>query len=325
MAETTIHPLWHDTAGEPYLSGFRVRVTASEREAVGCEFPTTYFKRLAQQAAAQFVAQGALADGATFRYLVRAYPRAAKQQAARSLDLTIEEVPPSLTLKEGSLAEFLRASVPCGAAPSEDVPVFVPERILTETAALKESAGELETGGILIGHLYRDASTRDVFVVVTAQIPARHTQATSTRLRFTAETWTDVQAAIDLRRRDEAMVGWWHSHPIRHWCKCERAKQINYPLAKEFFSEQDVALHRAVFPRAYSVGLVVSDTPSSGPERWTVTGALFGWRRGLVEPRGFHLMENGNGRQRQATAGYFVVSRRSLMTTTEGGDHAQTP
>jgi len=51
-----------------------------------------------------------------------------------------------------------------------------------------------------------------------------------------------------------------------------------------FFSSQDEALHRTVFPKAFSLALVVSEIAEDDRRI-----ALFGWRRGRVEQRGFHI------------------------------------
>ena len=78
------------------------------------------------------------------------------------------------------------------------------------------------------------------------------------------------------------MVGWWHSHPVLEWCKdCAPEKRAQCALAQGFLSEDDRLLHRTVFPRAYSVALVVNDL-ESGP-----TFSLFGWSRGLIAAREF--------------------------------------
>jgi hypothetical protein len=119
---------------------------------------------------------------------------------------------------------------------------------------------------------------------VTGQIPARNTEADLTTLRFTAETWTQVQSTLDLRGREEIMLGWWHSHPKQAWCKqCPDDKQADCQLLCDFFSAHDRRLHRAVFPRAYSIALVVNDMADGH------TYSLFGWRKGQIELRGFHL------------------------------------
>ena len=127
---------------------------------------------------------------------------------------------------------------------------------------------------------------------MTAQIPAQHTEQELARLTFTPETWTAVDAALALRDGGEIQLGWWHSHPASHWCdacppeKRQRCKTAGTPSG-DFFSAHDVALHRAVFPRAYSIALVLSDgCGNAGTPVWR----LFGWRYGMVMARGFHLM-----------------------------------
>jgi hypothetical protein len=165
------------------------------------------------------------------------------------------------------------------------MPLFIPQRVLAEAKALSKEAGAKETGGILIGHLGRDSQLPEIFAQVTAQIPARHTEASLTSLTFTSETWTAVRNALDLRRKGELMLGWWHSHPVREWCKdCSAESQKACAMAVDFFSAHDHALHRTVFPRAYSVALVVNDLSEND-----ATFSMFGWRRGLLESRGFHL------------------------------------
>ena len=173
-----------------------------------------------------------------------------------------------------------------GPIADQDVAVFVQEFILDEIRGLMARAGAVETGGVLIGHLHRDDERNDVFLEIAAQIPARFTQQELTSLTFTPETWSDVDAAVALRGRDEIHVGWWHSHPAREWCKnCPAENRAVCKRSGEFFSSDDAALHRTIFPRAYSVGLVVSDSYASG-----LTFPMFGWKNGQIATRGFHVL-----------------------------------
>jgi hypothetical protein len=163
--------------------------------------------------------------------------------------------------------------------------VFVSPAVVEEATALTLDEGASETGGILIGHLHRDPVSGQVFVEITAQIPARHTVGSSVKLTFTADTWTDVRATIALRSHDEMMLGWWHSHPAREWCKeCPPERQRACPLGAGFLSSDDRALHRAMFPRAFCVALVMTNTTDGARAR------LFGWRSGVLQPRGFRLL-----------------------------------
>jgi hypothetical protein len=255
------------------------------------EIPLTYFFRLAQQAAEPSRTNGMLKAGERFRYVVTAFPTQPVDQQPERIHterFAVEAVRQPLQLHPLSLATLATQAQPYGQLHSEEYPVFLPASVLDEIVVLKQQAGSTETGGILIGHLHHDRSLPELFAEVTAQIPARHTQADAMHLTFTAETWTDVQSAVTLRHCNEIMLGWWHTHPVHAWCKCPRERQQHCPLATEFFSDEDDALHRTVFPRAYSVGLVLSDVPAV-TETWTTSWALFGWREGLVQARGFSV------------------------------------
>jgi hypothetical protein len=111
--------------------------------------------------------------------------------------------------------------------------------------------------------------------------------ATAQRLTFTSDTWTDFRRALELRRRDEIMLGWWHSHPVREWCrKCPIERQRDCAMRGDFLSEDDRLLHRTIFPRAWGLALVVNDVSFSDP-----THSLFGWRLGVIELRDFRVLD----------------------------------
>jgi hypothetical protein len=119
-------------------------------------------------------------------------------------------------------------------------------------------------------------------------VPARHTVGDAVKLTFTSDTWTDVRAAVALRRADELLLGWWHSHPAHAWCKaCPVERQRVCQLATGFLSAEDKALHRAMFPWAYTQALVVTHS-AAGLET-----KLFGWRHGALHERGFRLRQEG--------------------------------
>jgi len=284
--EALIEPLWHATAKEPYVRGFRVSFLPPHEE-VSADFSTAYFQDLAELAGSRFVEKGLLQAGDRFRYLVAAYARDEEPPETNRLSITTEEVAQALRLKESTLDLYQRVAEPCGETMADEMPVFIPQQVLDEVADLTRRAVERETGGILIGHLRRDHSIPEIFVEVTTQLAARHTVSELTKLTFTAETWTECRAALDLRRKDEIFLGWWHSHPVRQWqCKnCPVERQRVCRLARDYFSEHDRALQRTVFPRAYSLALVANDVAFS-----EISFSMFGWRSGGIEARGFHVL-----------------------------------
>lgn len=286
-----ILPLWDREAGEPYCRGFRVSIDRSGRSPCTSDFPAGYFRRLAAKAAALFVEKGKLEEGATFRYVVVALPKKDARDVSPGNGLQVEQRVAPLRLLESSLHEWQQRATPVGVIDGDDMPVFVPQFLLDQVTAQTTAERGRETGGILIGHLHHDTQP-EIFAEVTAQIPAEHTRGDSVKLTFTPETWAAVDAAIKLRGQSEYYLGYWHSHPVRSWCaarECTLEKQRNCKLARDFFSTDDEALLRAVFPRGYSLALVANDTAFQD-----ITFSWFGWREGSIQPRGYYLMGDRN-------------------------------
>jgi hypothetical protein len=286
--DATIEPVW-DPQARPYVAGFCITIHATGGAQFTSQIPTTYLRDAARRAGASAVARGLLRSGERFRYLVSAFSGAAvpEPQAAAAL-FQVELVPSVVPVQPCPLRGLLAAAVPLLPTAPEDAPVFLPRAVLEETAALTRSAGANETGGVLVGHLRQDIALPEIGIEISAQIPAHHTQGSLTRLRFTPETWAAVQLARDLRQRDEIFLGWWHSHSyLKEKCRnCSRRIAGTCTASAGFMSEEDCALHRAVFSGAYMVALVISDSPCAG-----LTWSLFGWRHGLIGSRGFHLLE----------------------------------
>jgi JAB domain-containing protein similar to deubiquitination enzymes len=290
-----IQPLFDREVGAPYCRGFRVSIARTDQSPCTSDFPVSYFRRLAVKAAALFVEQGKLEKGDIFRYVVVALACDETASAATAGGLQVEERVAPLRLLESSLTEWQRRATPVGMVDPDDMPVFVPQYLLDQVAALTVAERGRETGGVLIGNLHRDATVPEIFAEVTAQIPAPHTRGDAVKLTFTADTWVAVDTAIKLRRSSEIYLGYWHSHPVRAWCasrECTLEKQRNCKLAKDFFSADDEALLRAVFPRGHSLALVANDTAFQ-----ELTFSWFGWREGSIQPRGYYLMGDDHATQ----------------------------
>ena len=284
---TRVEPVWHPVLGEPYVGGFRVGVASTEQQmspdAIASEFTTAYFDDLVQPALRQLVEEKRAEPAETLKYHVVAFPRPTEAPAPSRFGG--EEVVPRLVFRQRALDRYRRDALAMGEPQPDELPLFVHATVIQEATALAERASGVETGGVLVGHLHEDVDRPELFVEVTAQIPAR-SKGSSTSLAFTSQIWTDVRAALDLRRRDELMLGWWHSHPVKSWCAvCPVERQKVCVFREGFLSADDRVLHRTVFPRAFSVALVLSDVADAG-----ITYRAFGWRQGLIRPRAFHLL-----------------------------------
>ncbi len=291
----SIQPIWHRNTGPPYVEGFRIRRTCEtgvdQGNGASRAFTTAYFADLSAKAATAMVEKGILEGGETYRSVVVAYESqrdAESDSRGMSQVRRLEEAAP---LKEALLADFLERSAQAGLRHEVDFQVFAPGAVLDELVDICRRAGDRgqEAGGMLIGHLHRDSGLPDVFAGITAQIPARHTVGERDRLTFTPETWTDMRAAVELRNRDELLLGWYHSHPIRAWCEaCPPRKRSECSYASDYFSEQDRVLHRTVFPLPYHTAIVVND-----PDPEAITLSAFGWREGRIEARGIRVLDGG--------------------------------
>jgi hypothetical protein len=303
-----VSPLWCEERGAPYCQGFRVDSTAvgpdGDGETVSCEFPRSYFKSLAEIGSKQWLDKGELALGEQYVYHVCAYPIATEFSEARkhgesaggSSAFQIEAVPDPLPLVESRLETFLQRATSMGPESEGDIPVFIAQSVIDEACVLASEAGELETGGVLVGQLHRDASKPEIFVEVVAQIPGQYAEATGTSFSFTPRTWAAADAAIDLRGRDEHILGWWHSHIRLCNPDCPAERRNLCPLARPFFSADDIHLHGVCFPQPYHVALLISDLPDLG-----ATPAVFGWRSGMISKRGFYAVSEAGSRETSPT------------------------
>ncbi len=284
----SVLPLWEHTVGEPYCRGYRVEIERERQRPVNAEFPTTHFAAIASAAASVYVERQLLREGESYTYVLVAH--LAPEERPEPGGLAVTNASPRLPVRDAPLGSLQDRSKPAGVIDYADMPVFVSSQVLREMAGETAAKRGIETGGILIGNLLRDRLAGEIFAEVTAQIPAEHTSGTQVKLSFTAQTWAAAEAALRLRGRGEIYLGYWHSHPVRSWCQareCSLEKQKTCRLAKDFFSADDEAVMRAAFPRAYNIAIVANDTAFTD-----LTFSMFGNREGLLQPRGYCILED---------------------------------
>jgi hypothetical protein len=285
-----VRPIWRREAG-PTLRGFQLSIdTDGKPGGITCDFPSAYFSGAAQALSSPLVDAGHLEEGERFGYVVLAYPSQPPAAASHAAMFAVEDVTPAPALSEASLERLRRRSAVIGRSAPGEVPAFASAGVLDEIAALTKQASPLETGGALVGHLHRDPGARVVFARVSAQLPARHTQASVVRLTFTSDTWHDLRRSLAARGRGELMLGWWHSHPVHEWCRqdrCPEAQHDRCAVAVDLFSEHDRAVHRTVFPGAHSIALVASHVSAAD-----VRFSVHGWNLGMLVPRSLHVLED---------------------------------
>ncbi len=122
----------------------------------------------------------------------------------------------------------------------------------------------VEVGGLLVGGECEDEA--GLYLLITGAIAAHAAASTAVSVTFGHDTWDQLLAEKAGRYPDEAVVGWYHSHPG----------------LGVFLSEQDLFIHRSFFADATHVALVVDPADF----RW----GIFYWQgQELVAARGCYL------------------------------------
>ena len=309
--EAHVEPDWDATRGEPFVGGVRVYFAGNGSSPKPVMVPLAYFRKIATEVSRELVEKKVLQSGEQFHYSVVAFRSAKRAKPRAALDLTIEEVASPLPVKARSSRELFERATAFGVAHADDIPVFIPQKVLDDAATLTRAAEAAETAGVLIGHVCRDPHSREILLETTDLIPARHTRSQSTEVTFTPDTWTAVDDAIRLRRDGEIMVGWFHSHPAKFWCsaKCSPEARRQCPLGRSFFSGEDCTLHRTVFPTGYCVALVVTNAEAG------LRHALFGWRHGTIVQRAFHVLNASPGMAESAASEAIIGEKHEEICT----------
>ena len=290
--QARVVPVWHSSRGEPYVTAFDARLGLNDGSVrVGLD----YFKDAAVRVSSEFVQRGELQTGDTFTYRIVAVPEQATDSVsaadANRFEASLQAttvLPGAFAIDDRRMADTFDGAAVLGEEVAGDLPVAIDPALLEEMYAIARAAGPREVGGVLLGRLFRDPQSREMFAAVSTQIPALEAKGELTHLEFTPETWAGIADLIRMRGNDEIALGWWHLHPVHRWEPCSRCPESRRrvcPRAQGFFSAEDCLLHRAVFPRAYTVAVVVS---SISETEHHVAG--FGWRGGRIHSRALHVI-----------------------------------
>ncbi|MCL0053738.1 Mov34/MPN/PAD-1 family protein [Dehalococcoidia bacterium] len=113
-----------------------------------------------------------------------------------------------------------------------------------------------EVGGFLLGNIWSAGQDAPV-VQIDSAIRAAHTNATSTRLEFTSDTWTAFHQEREARFSGKEILGWYHTHP-------------GHGI---FLSSYDTFIHENFYANPQQVALVVDPIRlESGFFKWTSNG-----------------------------------------------------
>jgi proteasome lid subunit RPN8/RPN11 len=154
--------------------------------------------------------------------------------------------------KPSPLRDRSQCAFPYDRPESDDIPVFIAERVLRAVEAQAKENAEIEVGGVLLGAFYR--GDKGSFIEVTDSIEAGAARSTGVSLTFTHETWELIHAEQAKRRPGLMIVGWYHTHPG----------------LGVFLSNEDEFIHTSYFTDPWQVALVVDPVYDNwGCFKWT--------------------------------------------------------
>lgn len=164
---------------------------------------------------------------------------------------------------------------------SEDLLIFFKHDCLTRLGQhlARHASRQRETGGILIGRVFRRPQGEGVFVEIEDFIEAGEVEADAVSLRFTHATFRELRRQKALKfAADTLVVGWYHTHPPMLVGSGAHQRHTT-----SFFSADDLALHRQIFNLPWQVALVM-DAESSEK-------IFFRWSGDSVVESDFHVSE----------------------------------
>jgi proteasome lid subunit RPN8/RPN11 len=176
-----------------------------------------------------------------------------------------------------------------------DLAVLISRSLLEEAVEEARRYPDRETGGFLLGKLYRDVSSGEILVQVTCLVSGRETTSSDEQsITFTPATFARAREMIALRAtgsQPEIIAGWYHSHPFL-LCQCPECQAAPPALNTIlFFSLDDSHLMETTFPQPYMVGLLSAVEPRLEQALGHLPVRLFGWRQGEIQPRGFEVID----------------------------------
>ncbi|WP_326719934.1 hypothetical protein OHT59_10860 [Streptomyces sp. NBC_00243] len=132
------------------------------------------------------------------------------------------------------------------------VAVVVAPSVMGDLTGELPFSDEVEEGGFLAGHVYRDENRSEGhFVRVSAALRAERTGASMFHFTFTGESFLRVSELLASRARGEQLVGWYHTHLF------EATNAIG-------LSSIDVDLHTSTFHQPWQVAALVNIASDGG-------------------------------------------------------------
>jgi proteasome lid subunit RPN8/RPN11 len=274
----------------PQSAGFEVVLPLPDGSTQRQRFGSDFFQTLARRTGAQLAVAGRLSGDATLLYRLAAFRDEPAGRRKVGFAIEMESESPVIPIRTASRNRH--GPVEAWDTPRpDDFPVLMPRHVIEESVEEARRAPGREVGGVLLGHLCRDADSGELFLEVSCLVPAEETEATALSVTFTHRTWARMREVMEWRGEGELIVGWMHSHPFRLCSECPLPVPAECQAKVLFYSTDDEFLMELSFPRPFMVGLLAAVDPKLESALGHLPVKLFGWDGGLIRPRGFEVID----------------------------------
>jgi proteasome lid subunit RPN8/RPN11 len=154
-----------------------------------------------------------------------------------------------------------------GEIENDDVKVYIKQDVYNALEKYASEDTEHERGTVILGD-YREEMGK-THVVISNYIEAKYTDASSSTLTFTHESWDYIHKEHDSKYPDKKIVGWQHTHP-------------NYGI---FLSSYDLFIHENFFNMPFQVAYVIDPIQN--------LRGFFQWKNGKIEKlKGYYVYDD---------------------------------
>jgi proteasome lid subunit RPN8/RPN11 len=192
-----------------------------------------------------------------------------------------------------------------------DYPVYLEGALINRIREHARRNSDRETAGFLVGRVFQDERSPEIYAVIDDEIEAMHTEATLISVTISSKSWMVFWDEMKRRKGNAQLLGWWHSHPFvvkaqsvnkeetaRGKSECatdgktdqdEKTGEMSREHAKSstgnhysnlFLSSSDIFVHNSFFSWPYQVAVVVDPGAETGADV-----GVWGWRDGVVSSR----------------------------------------
>jgi hypothetical protein len=164
-----------------------------------------------------------------------------------------------------------------GKVSDDDLKIFIRKEAINRLN--KETRPSVKLGkeliGVLVGDVYRDPGTKEMFVEILDIIPAEKARSGFTYAVLDNKTLNEINDLLNDKYPGKCNVGWYHTHLIKMIRLSQDKGDYNFKeAAATFFSSDDYFVHQHFFKQPWHVAIVVD------PDVRQML--IFQWKKGQI-------------------------------------------